>query len=131
LATVTGVIERVDPGAHIVALVASADPAAGVYFPAGEVSSPREAGVRKSLRSISGTMLKLSTVDGPPGRCVDLATIGLPVTDVVFYYGYNRLAQYHDVYQVRVRSRLAHGQRVGGVGHGPRCGAGSRRRPVP
>ena len=104
VATVSGLIERVDPTTSVITLVSNGDPAPAVYFPAGEVVESAGGGRAKVLVLTSDNTLKLSTVDGfRPGDTVKWRQpTGFPLTDVVFYYGYYGLAQYHDVYQFRV-----------------------------
>jgi len=68
LATVSGLIERVDPATRVVTLVSNGDPAPAVYFPAGEVV---ESAGSEVLTLTSNNTLKLSTVDGfRPGDTV-------------------------------------------------------------
>src|SRR5206468_5389687 len=102
-ATVNGVIERVDPATGVVSLLSNGDPAPAVYFPAGEVVESTGGGRAKVLILTSPNTLKLSSVDGSrPGDTMRWRQpSGFPLTDVVFYYGYYGLAQYHDVYQFR------------------------------
>jgi hypothetical protein len=109
-ATVNGVIERVDPATRIVSLLSNGDPAPAVYFPAGEVVESTGGGRAQVLILTSPNTLKLSRVDGfHPGDTVRWRQpTGFPLTDVVFYYGYYGLAQYHDVYQFRVGAVGSH-----------------------
>ena len=109
-ATVSGVIERVEPATRVVSLVSNGDPAPAVYFPVGEVVETAGGGRAKVLMLTSHNTLKLSTVDGfRPGDTVRWRQpTGFPLTDVVFYYGYYGLAQYHDVYQFRVGAVGSH-----------------------
>jgi hypothetical protein len=109
-ATVRGVIERVEPATRVVSLVSNGDPAPAVYFPAGEVVETAGGGRAKVLMLTSHNTLKLSTVDGfRPGDTLRWRQpTGFPLTDVVFYYGYYGLKQYHDVYQFRVGAVGSH-----------------------
>jgi hypothetical protein len=109
-ATVSGVIERVDPATRVVSLVSNGDPAPAVYFPAGEVVESAGGGRTKVLMLTSHNTLNLSTINGfRPGDTVKWRQpTSFPLTDVVFYYGYYGLAQYHDVYQFRVGAVGSH-----------------------
>ena len=110
MATVTGTIERVDPTTRAVTMVSSGDPAPAVYFPVGEVVESSGGGRANVLAIASASTLRLSTVAGfDPGDTLTWRQpTGFPLTDVVFYYGYYGLAQYHDVYQFRVGAVGSH-----------------------
>src|SRR5262249_49201385 len=103
-ATVTGAIERVDQATRVLTLASGGDPEPAVYFPVGEVVGSSGGGRAEVLAITSPTALRLSTVAGfGPGDAVTWRQrTGFPLTDVVFYYGYYGLGQYHDVYQFRV-----------------------------
>jgi hypothetical protein len=109
-ATVHGVIERVDAATRVITLASNGDPAPAVYFPAGEPVESTGGGRAEVLVLASLNTLKLSRVDGfRPGDTVAWRQpTGFPLTDVVFYYGYYGLSQYHDVYQFRVGAVGSH-----------------------
>ena len=110
VATVSGVIERVDPATRAIVLIANGDPVPAVYFPAGEVIDSSGGGRAKIVALSSYTTLQLSTVDKfHPGDTVKWQQpTDFPLTDVVFYYGYYGLSQYYDVYQFRVGAVGSH-----------------------
>jgi hypothetical protein len=110
VATVSGVIERVDPSSRVVTLVSKSDPAPAIYFPVAEVVESSGGGRAEVLALTSENTLQVSTVDGfRPGDTVTWRQpTGFPLTDVVFYYGYYGLMQYHDVYQFRVGAVGSH-----------------------
>lgn len=110
VATVSGVIESVDPATRVIVLLSNGDPAPAVYFPAGEVVESTGGGRAQVLALTSHNTLQLSTVDKfRPGDTVKWRQpTGFPLTDVVFYYGYYGLAQYHDVFQFRVGAVGSH-----------------------
>jgi hypothetical protein len=109
-ATVSGVIERVDAATRVVTLASNGDPVPAVYFPAGESVESSGAGRAEVVALASGNTLRLSRVDGffPRDTITWRHPPGFPLTDVVFYYGYYGLAQYHDVYQFRVGAVGSH-----------------------
>src|SRR5262249_56169481 len=76
----------------------------------GEVVGSSGGGRAEVLAITSPTALRLSTVAGfGPGDTVTWRQrTGFPLTDVVFYYGYYGLGQYHDVYQFRVGAVGSH-----------------------
>lgn len=110
MATVTGVIDRVDPATGVVTLVPGDDPVPAVYFPAGEMVESSGGGRAKVVVLTSSSALQLSTVAGfAAGDTVTWRSPTVfPLDDVVFYYGYYGLAQYHDVYRFRVGAVGSH-----------------------
>ena len=109
VATLSGVIERVDGPTRVVTLASNGDPAPAAYFPIGEPIESSGGGHTEVLVLTSPNSLRLSRVDGfRPGDTVKWQSTGFPLTDVVFYYGYYGLEQYHDVYQFRVGAVGSH-----------------------
>jgi uncharacterized protein (TIGR03790 family) len=108
--TVTGTVERVDATTRVVTLASSGNPSPAVYFPIGEIIESSGKGHAEVLALTSPSALKLSTAEGfAPGNTVTWRQAArFPLTDVLFYYGYYGLAQYHDVYQFRVGAVGAH-----------------------
>ena len=110
VATVTAVIESVDGATGVITLSLSGEPAPAVYFPVGEAVES-SSGARAQIVALASTnTLKLSTAAGfRPGETLTWReSTGFPLSDVLLYYGYYGLGQYHDVYQFRVGAVGSH-----------------------
>ena len=110
VATVSAAIERVDAAARVVTLAAGGEPAPAAFFPIGEVVESSGGGRAEVVAVTSDRTLVVSTVARlNPGETLTWRqAAAFPLTDVMFYYGYYGLGQYHDVYQFPVGAVGSH-----------------------